>query len=136
MAITEMKIPKLSLSVTAVIIFLISAVFITAYPRLYPVDKEDMESFVADKIVEWEVKYADEKGLKVASIDIHFKPDPSNFAKGEGAVIAPVGIDLPEFQKIIETAAYPPTIRELHVDGIKAIAWPYTGKCSADAVGN
>ncbi len=129
MAITEFNFSKFSLSIAAILIFLAGAAIITAYPRQYPVEQEDIESFVADKISEWETKYADEEGLKVARVDIHFKPYPLNFAKNEGAVISSAGADLPGFQKIIETAAYPPQIRKLPVDGITALAWPYTGKC-------
>ena len=129
MAITEMKFSKFSLSIAAILFFLFSAVFITAYPRLYPVDQDDIESFVTDKIAEWKVKYADKEGLKVARIDIDFRPYSKTFTKGEGAVITPVGANLPGFQKILETASYPPAVRELPVDGIMALAWPYTGKC-------
>ena len=129
MAIPEWNFSKFFLSIAAVFIFLFGAMLITAYPRLYPTKKENIESFVSNKILEWKNKYGDEKGLKVARIDIHFRPEPKNFSKGEGAVISPVGINLPGFQKIIDIASYPPAIRELPVDNITAIAWPYTGKC-------
>ena len=129
MAIPKRRFSKLFLSILAVLIFLLGAMLITAYPRLYPTKQKDIESFVSNKILEWQTKYKDEKGLKVARIDIHFRPGSKKFSKGEGAVISPVGINLPGFQKIIDMASYPPAIRELPVDRITALAWPYTGKC-------
>jgi hypothetical protein len=123
---------KFVVSAIAVLIFLLGSIFITAYPRNQSTSHENVDRFVLNKIDEWKTKYTSDKGLKVARIDIHFRANPENFVKGEGAVIAPIGLDLPGFQKIVEVASYPPAIRELPVDGIKALAWPYTGKCRDD----
>ena len=102
---------------------------ITAFPHLYSVDEQAVEDFVSKTMEQWKSEYPSSQDLIVARVDIKFRADPENFVKDEGTVISPIGVDIPGGQKILKYAAYPPPLRELSVDGIKALAWAYPGKC-------
>lgn len=123
---------RFGVGAVAFILVIIAFASLAAFPRAYPTKPVDIETFVNQTITQWQSEYGDHKHIKVARIDVHFTPYPQNFVKGEGAVIAPVGLDLPLGQKILATATYPPAIRELPVDGIKAMSWPYAGQCRTD----
>ncbi len=113
----------------SVLFFIVAISFLSAFPRPYSMKKSRIESFVKDTLAEWQAKYEAGEGLKVGRIDVHFDARPDCFVKKEGAVVAPTGINLKKGQKILEIAAYPPVLRELRVDGIRCLAWPYPGKC-------
>ena len=108
-----------------IIIFML----ITAFPHPYSVDDQVVEDFVSKTIEQWKSEYSSSHDLMVARVDIKFRADPKNFVREEGTVISPIGVDIPKGQKILKYAAYPPPLRELSVDGIKALAWAYPGKC-------
>ncbi len=111
------------------LLFIVLMAFVTAFPRPYSMDPASIETFVNQTLAQWRAEYAASPGMKVGRIDIHFDARPDCFVSQEGAVIAPVGIELKKKQKILEIAAYPPILRELRVDGIRCLAWPYPGKC-------
>ncbi len=120
-------------TVSAVVFtFLATLLFITAFPIPHPQDEASIETFVDHALKKWYSEYGAEKGLKVARVDVCFRANPKNFVSGEGAVIAPIGQELPEGQRIIATTVYPPKVRELIVDGIKNVAWKYPGKYRTD----
>jgi hypothetical protein len=108
---------------------LITFMLITAFPHPYSVGDHEVENFVRNTLSLWKSEFSDSGNLMVARVDIRFRADPENFVKAEGAVISPIGVDIPNGQKIIKYAAYPPPLRELTVDGIKSLAWLYPGKC-------
>lgn len=103
--------------------------WLSAFPQTCPMDEVTIEDFVTHTIDKWKNQYGSPEGFKIARVDVRFHASPDQFVKTEGTVITPVGLDLPGKQKILETATYPPAIRELNTDGIKAMAWSYPGKC-------
>lgn len=90
------------------------------------------EEFVETTLSGWREKYSGDQSLQVARIDIRFSRSPDKFARGEGVIIAPVGIDLPGAQQVLETAAYPHPLRKLSVEGINCLTWEYPGKVNRD----
>ena len=124
--------PKYVVIILLVLVSTVALLFITAFPRPQPMDRQTIEGFVDQTLLQWKETYGSQEGLKVARIDVLFRATPENFAKSEGAVITPVGIDLPKGQKILATAAYPKPVRQLSVDGVKAVAWTYPGKCRSN----
>ena len=113
-------------------LFILALMFVTAFPRPHDLDKEASDRFVVETMERWQRKYATEQGLKVARVLVHFRAAPKDFVKDEGAVITPVGADLPLGQDILETAAWPPVARKLSVDGITSLAWAYPGLSRTD----
>ncbi len=125
----NIPISKFTVSSLVLVLFLFSLMWITAFPHPYSVDEQAVEDFVNSTMRQWKLEYSSYKDLKVARVDVRFQANPKNFVKAEGAVITPVGVDIPGGQKILKIAAYPQPVRELSVDGIKALAWTYPGKC-------
>ncbi len=120
---------KFAVCTLLIIMAVITFMLITAFPHPYSVDDQALEDFVSNTLRQWKSEFPASSNLMVARVDIKFRADPENFVKEEGAVISPIGVDIPNGQKIIKYAAYPPPLRELTVDGIKALAWSYPGKC-------
>ena len=125
-------IPKYIVSILLVLVLTTALLFITAFPRPHPMDNQTIEDFVDQTRRQWKQAYGSLKGLKVARVDVSFRATPDHFVKQEGAVITPVGIDLPQGQKILAVAAYPQPVRQLRVDGVRAVAWTYPGNCRSN----
>ncbi len=126
------KISLFAAFVLATVIFLAAISLLTAFPRPYDTDKTAADAFIRQTLSRWRAEYGPDNELKVGRVDIYFDSRPDRFESEEGAVIAPVGIDLENGQKILDIAAYPPIVRELRVDGIRCLAWPYPGKYRDD----
>jgi hypothetical protein len=117
--------------VTSLFVLLFMAVLtgVTAYPQKYPMSEQIIEDFVTRTIHQWRSVHGTGQGIKIARIDVRFTAAPDHFVKREGTVIVPVGLELPHGQHILAIAAYPPAVRELEIDGMRAVAWAYPGNC-------
>jgi len=76
----------------------------------------------------WCARYGHEPGLQVASVEVRFLESPEQFSEGEGLVVAPVAVDVPGLQKVVDVDAYPPVLRRLPAEGILSLAWEYPGR--------
>ena len=58
--------------------------------------------------------------LQAVVIDIRFRAEPPLFNQGEGSVVAPVGIDLPGAQRVVDVASQPGYLRKLTPRGVSS----------------
>jgi hypothetical protein len=70
--------------------------------------------------------------LQRVVVEVHFHAEPPLFAAGEGVVVAPVALDLPGAQRVVEVESEPGEVRRLKVQGITAVAWEYGGRVHRD----
>lgn len=86
------------------------------------------DRFVTDAVQHWCDTHGGRDDLQVAVIDVRFHAEPPLFARGEGVVVAPVGLELPGAQRVLEVASEPASTRRLTAGGITALAWEYAGR--------
>jgi len=89
---------------------------------------DDVAAFIRDTARAWQVRHGAGADLQVAVIDVSYRADSDLFAKGEGVVVTPVGIDLAGAQELLEVAARPPFVRRIPAEGITTLAWAYAGR--------
>jgi hypothetical protein len=80
----------------------------------------------------WCEQHQDRSSLQIAVVDVDFRGDPDLFAKGEGVLVAPVAVDLPGAQRVIDTASQPAGLRLLRVQGNTELTWAYSGRVHRD----
>src|SRR5258708_2875477 len=97
-------------------------------PSDRPVMSVASEVFLRATTQHWCQTHGTESDLQVVMIDVHFRPEPPLFAAQEGVVVAPLAIDLPGSQRVLEVASQPDHIRKLAVQGSTALAWEYGGR--------
>jgi hypothetical protein len=88
--------------------------------------------FVDETIRGWCGSRPDHTNLQAVVVEVHFLAEPPVFAAGDGVVVAPVGLELPSSQRLLEVASDPPSLRTVHVDGVTALTWPYAGRMHRD----
>jgi hypothetical protein len=75
----------------------------------------------------WRDAYGDREGLRVVRVDVHFRARADHFVVGEGVVATPVAIDLPGYQRVLDTAGVPAPVSALDEDDVHTVEWPYPG---------
>jgi hypothetical protein len=88
----------------------------------------EFEAFLRHTTDQWCALHGRRDDLQAVVIDIRFRAEPPLFNQGEGSVVAPVGIDLPGAQRVVDVASCPGHIRKLTTPGITALAWEYSGR--------
>src|SRR5262249_52318848 len=96
-----------------------------------PSSAAERDAFLCETARAWRAQHPCED-LRVIVTDLTFHESPSRFVVGDGAVIAPVGVNVPGLQEVLDVRASPPPIRLLHADGNTAVAWPYAGALHRD----
>lgn len=92
----------------------------------------ELDAFVCDTARQWRAKHGEDSDLQVARVDVRFQGRADLFAKGDGAVVVPAGLSLAGAQELVETAAYPQTLRTINADGIVNQVWEYAGRVHKD----
>jgi hypothetical protein len=90
------------------------------------------DAFLANTTRRWCGAHGARADLQAVVIDVRFRAEPPLFAPGEGVVVAPLAIDLPGGQRVMEVASEPTQARGLKVQGITAVAWEYGGRVRRD----
>lgn len=85
-------------------------------------------AFVEETTHRWCQDYGAREDLSAIVIDVHFRPEPPLFSEGEGVVVAPLALELPGAQRVLDVATRPKPLRTLPVQGITAVAWEYGGR--------
>jgi hypothetical protein len=111
-------------------VVILLALFLATYAGP-SVASQSRQSFLCDTVREWRRGYAGDD-LQIVVTDVTFHGSPAHFAVGEGTVIAPIAVDLPEAQQILDVRADPAPVRILHVEGVTEIAWDYAGTVHRD----
>lgn len=88
----------------------------------------DAAAFLRETTQRWCQTYPDRGNLQAVSIEVTFRAEPPLFARGEGVVVAPVAIELPGAQHVVELASRPASLRKLTAGGITALSWDYPGR--------
>jgi hypothetical protein len=84
--------------------------------------------FARETVAHWCQAYGPRDDLQAVTIDVHFRPQPPLFAQGDGIVVAPIAVDLPGAQRVVDVASWPASARRLAAGGITALAWEYAGR--------
>jgi hypothetical protein len=80
----------------------------------------------------WRAKYPSAEDLVVIGTRVSFRGTPGIFTPGDGLVVAPVALQLPGAQEVLEVAAEPPPLRKLNAEGVIALTWEYAGSLTRD----
>jgi len=89
---------------------------------------EEVRAFVCEQARAWREAYGAGPDLRVARVEVVFRPDPQLFVLGEGATFVPVATDLGEDHEIVDVAAHPEPLTVLDLEGNRVVAWPYAGR--------
>jgi len=93
---------------------------------------QELESFLRATTSRWCAAHPDHDNLQAVVVDVRFHGEPPLFAQGEGTVIAPLGIDLPGAQRVLDVAGAPAHLRRLTTPAVTALAWEYGGRVHRD----
>jgi hypothetical protein len=108
-----------------VILFLLVA---GTLPGRRQVADDTLEAFVDRTTRRWCAEHENWDDLQAVVVDVRFRAEPPLFAEGEGVVVAPLALELPGGQRILDVATQPAHLRKLEVQGITAVAWEYGGR--------
>jgi hypothetical protein len=86
------------------------------------------DNFLRQTTDGWCAAHGKRDDLQAVVVDVDFHAEPPHFAQGEGTVVAPLAIDLPGAQRVLDVAARPAHLRKLRAGGITALAWEYGGR--------
>jgi hypothetical protein len=92
------------------------------------VTRSPSEDFMDRTTRRWCDAHPRRENLQAVVVEVHFRPEPPLFTEGEGAVVAPLAIELAGAQHVIDIASEPAHLRTLTADGITAAAWEYSGR--------
>ena len=87
-----------------------------------------LDAFLRQTTDGWCAAHGKRDDLQAVVVDVAFHAEPPHFAKGEGTVVAPLAIDLPGAQRVLDVAGRPAPLRRLRAGGITALAWEYGGR--------
>lgn len=87
-----------------------------------------LAAFVEQTTQQWCAEHGRREDLQAVVVDVRFRAEPPLFAQGEGVVVAPLALELPGAQRVLDVAARPAELRRLDVQGITAVAWEYGGR--------
>jgi hypothetical protein len=86
------------------------------------------ERFLREAGRTWCADHPERTDLQVVAIDVTYRAEPPLFSQGEGTVVAPVALDLPGAQRVLDVASEPPHLRKLTTPLVTALAWEYAGR--------
>jgi hypothetical protein len=90
-------------------------------------------AFVARTLKAWCDAHPGDRGnLQAVVVDVRFRGEPPFFAPGDGVVVAPLAVDLPGVQHVLDLASHPESLRTLRAEGNTAVAWEYAGRAHRD----
>jgi hypothetical protein len=120
----------LRLAVRAVLVLLLFVV------GTVPADKgiadASLEDFLGQTTRGWCESHGKRDDLQAVLVDVRFRAEPPLFTEGEGVVVAPVAVELPGAQHVLEVESRPAALRKLTAQGITALAWEYGGRMHRD----
>jgi hypothetical protein len=122
--VTSSLVLRVLLRLLLVILLLVAGTL----PGDLQVSDDSPDRFVDRTTRKWCLEHGKHDDLQAVVIDVHFQPEPPLFAKGEGVVVAPLALELPAAQQVLEIATWPAHLRRLEVQGITAAAWEYAGR--------
>jgi hypothetical protein len=109
----------------AVVCFVLSLAFHSGERARGPLTPTD--SAMCEIARPWRAKHGGGADLQVVVSDIVFRNTPGDYVVGEGVVVAPVAVDVPSAQAVVDIQTIPPASRMYDVDGVRVVAWPYPG---------
>jgi hypothetical protein len=86
------------------------------------------EGFLRAATRTWCADHSNRADLQVVAIDVTYRAEPPLFSQGEGTVVAPVALDLPGGQRLLDVASEPPHLRKLTTPLVTSLAWEYAGR--------
>ena len=92
----------------------------------------DHDAFLRETAQRWCAAHGERDNLQAAVIDVHFRAEPPLFKPDEGAVVAPIAVDLPGVQHVLDVASQPAHLRRITTEGITTLAWEYGGRLHRD----
>jgi hypothetical protein len=92
----------------------------------------DHDAFLRETARRWCAAHAERDDLQAAVIDVHFRAEPPVFKPDEGAVVAPLAVDLPGVQHVLDVASQPAHLRKITTEGITTLTWEYGGRLHRD----
>ena len=117
------------LQLTAVVALLLLA---RAGPSGSRTNDVDRDPFRRETARRWCAAHRERADLQVAVIDVHFRSEPPAFKAEEGAVVAPIAVDVSGIQHVLEVASQPAHLRRITTEGIVTLAWEYGGRVHRD----
>lgn len=90
------------------------------------------DDFLMEAAHRWCGAHGKREDLQAVLTEVHFRAEPPLFVVGEGAVVAPVAVDLPGAQRVLDVVSRPEHLRKLEVEGTTALAWAYGGRIHRD----
>jgi hypothetical protein len=90
------------------------------------------DAFLGDTARRWCAAHGKRDDLQAAVIDVRFHAEPPLFQSADGVVVAPVAVDLPGVQHVLEVASEPAHLRKVTAEGITTLAWAYGGRVHRD----
>jgi hypothetical protein len=97
-------------------------------PRGIGSTETSRESFSRRTTERWCAEHPQRDNLQVVVVDVRFHAEPPLFVQAEGTVVAPVAIDLPGAQRLVDVASEPAHLRKLTTPALTALAWEYDGR--------
>jgi hypothetical protein len=92
----------------------------------------DRDTFLRETMQRWCASNGASDDLQAAIIDVRFHAEPPAFKPEEGAVVAPIAVDLPGAQRVLNVASQPAHLRKVITEGITTLAWEYGGRAHRD----
>jgi hypothetical protein len=92
----------------------------------------ERKAFLCETARQWRARYPAEGDLQVVLTDVVFHGTAGRFAVGNGLVVAPVALNLPGIQDLLEVVGSPSPRRAINVEGIRALVWDYAGAIHRD----
>ena len=89
---------------------------------------DSLQAFVDRTTQKWCAEHGKREDLQAVLVDVRFRPEPPLVSEGEGVVVAPLALELPGAQRILDIQTRPAHLRPLEVQGIHAVAWEYGGR--------
>jgi hypothetical protein len=95
-------------------------------------DDLDRDAFLRETTQRWCAANGGRDDLLAAVIDVRFHAEPPAFQPNDGAVVAPIAVDLPGAQRVLDVASQPAHLRKVITEGITTLAWEYGGRAHRD----
>jgi hypothetical protein len=108
-----------------VVLFLLAA---GTVPADHQLADDALEAFIHRTAAQWCAEHGKREDVQAVVVDVRFRPEPPLFSEGEGVVVAPLAVELPRGQRVVDVATQPAHLRKLEVQGVTAVAWEYGGR--------
>jgi hypothetical protein len=116
----------LRLALRAVLVLLLLVV--GTVPPDKGVADASLEDFLGQTTRRWCEGHGKRDDLQAVLVDVRFRAEPPLFSEGEGVVVAPIAVELPGAQHVLDVESRPAPLRKLRAQGITALAWEYGGR--------